>query len=173
PVAHRLALRSKIRPADLAKERFVLLARDGWKPFYRRLEKLTLKAGFVPLIGQEVAHTDALLAMVAAEIGIAICPASMGNAKLSGIVSLPLVDTQLVFDVHFTWHKENTSALLANLSGIVSRFARGVRAVDSTRIPELTRVADVWHEFVRCYSVQKARPLSSSTYEGSISNDLP
>ena len=132
-----------------------LLARDGWKPFYRRLEKVTLKAGFVPLIGQEVAHTDALLAMVAAEIGIAICPASIGNAKLGGVVAVPLVDTQLVFDVHFTWHKENTSALLANLSDIVSRFGRGVGAVDPARTGELTRVGDMWHEFARCYSAQE------------------
>jgi DNA-binding transcriptional LysR family regulator len=173
PVAHRLALRSKIRPADLASERFVLLARDGWKPFYRRLEKVTLKAGFVPLIGQEVAHTDALLAMVAAEIGIAICPASIGNAKLSGVVAVPLIDTELVFDVHFAWYKENTSAILANLSDIVSRFGRGVGAVEPARAGELTRVGDMWHEFVRCYSAQKVRPASSSTYEYSVPRDLP
>ena len=143
PVSHRLALRSKIRLADLADEPFVLPTRNGWQPFYRRLEKLSVKSGFVPQVAQEVAHTDALLAMVAAEIGITICPASIGMVRRSGIVSQPLVGTQLVFDVHFTWHKENTSPLLANLAAIVSRFARGVRAVDPARIAELARLGDV------------------------------
>jgi len=143
PVSHRLALRSKIRLADLADEPFVLPTRNGWQPFYRRLEKLSVKSGFVPQVAQEVAHTDALLAMVGAEIGITICPASIGTVRRSGIVSQPLVGTQLVFDVHFTWHKENTSPLLANLAAVVSRFVRGVRAVDPARIAELARLGDV------------------------------
>lgn len=143
PVSHRLALRSKIRLADLAEEGFVLPTRNGWRPFYRGFEKLSVKSGFVPQIAQEVQHVDALLALVAAEVGIAVCPASIGVARRSGIVSSPLVGTQLLFEIYFTWHKEAVSSLLANFGGLVSRFARDARRVDPARIAELGRLSDV------------------------------
>jgi DNA-binding transcriptional LysR family regulator len=143
PVSHRLALRSKIRLKDLADEAFVLPTRNGWQPFYRRFEKLSVKSGFVPNIVQEVQQTEALLAMVAAEIGIAICPASVRTFSRSGVVTQPLVGTPLLFDFHFAWHKDSDSPLVSNFGALVNRFARATKPVDPARIAKLTRLGNV------------------------------
>jgi DNA-binding transcriptional LysR family regulator len=152
PVSHRLAVRSKIRLADLGDEAFVLPTRNGWQPFYRRFEKLSVKSGFVPRIAQEVQHTEALLAMVAAEVGIAICPASIRAFSRSGTVAQPLVGTPLQFDFHFTWHKENDSPLLTNFGAMVNRAVHGAMPADPARIAKLTRLGNVKQpEFVDEY----------------------
>jgi DNA-binding transcriptional LysR family regulator len=156
PVTHRLALRSKIRLTDLADEAFVLATRNGWQPFYRMIEKLSIKSGFVPNVAQEVEQGDALLAMVAAEMGISICPASVGAIPRSGVVSRPLVGTQLLFEVHFTWHKENTTPLLANLGAIVSRFIGDEAPIKLGAAAELVRVGDVKQpELIDEYALQR------------------
>jgi DNA-binding transcriptional LysR family regulator len=103
---------------------------------------------------QEVQHTEALLAMVAAEVGVAICPASVSSFARSGVVSQPLVGTQLMFDFHFSWHKENDSPLLTNFGALVSRLARATKPVDPARIAKLTRLGNVKQpEFVDEYAL--------------------
>ena len=77
PVSHRLGLKSKLRLADLAAEPFVVATQNGWRPFHQAIEQLSIKAGFIPEICQEVGQIDAMLALISAEMGIGVCPESI------------------------------------------------------------------------------------------------
>lgn len=86
PVAHRLAGRSDVRVAELAGEQFV-----GLKAGYglRLLtDELCARAGFTPELAFSGEEVDTLRGMVAAELGIALLPASEaapapGTAEIS------------------------------------------------------------------------------------------
>ncbi|WP_238314671.1 LysR substrate-binding domain-containing protein [Methylobacterium organophilum] len=121
PVSHRLSLKTKLTLADLARERFVTCGGEGWE----NLQRLCLKAGFLPQLHQEVPHQDALLAFVAAEAGIGVCPAGVQMSARSGVVIRPLVETPLSFDLHCAWHRENTSRIVVDFAALVARFAAG------------------------------------------------
>ena len=135
PVSHRLTLKSKIALADLSRERFVMLAQEGWSAHRQEIQHLCVKAGFIPQVSQDVQNTEAMMAFVAAETGIGICPASVQSTTRSGVVARPLVDAPLSFDLHCAWHKENATPVLAEFAATVSAYAdeqRGGRA-DPTR----------------------------------------
>nr|WP_246482144.1 LysR family transcriptional regulator [Methylorubrum zatmanii] len=121
PVSHRLSLKTKVTLPDLARERFVTCGGSAWES----LRRLCLKAGFLPNLHQEVPHLDALLAFVAAEAGIGVCPAGVSTSARSGVVLRPLVDTPLSFDLHCAWHRENTSRIVTDFAALVARFAAG------------------------------------------------
>jgi DNA-binding transcriptional LysR family regulator len=116
PVSHRLSLKSRITLQDLAQEGLIVWSRNSWEV----LQRLCVKAGFVLNVQQEVDNLDALLAFVAAESGIGVCPANIQKINRSGVVTRPLVGTQLSFDLYCGWHKENASPLVAELAALAS-----------------------------------------------------
>jgi len=122
PVSHRLGLKSKLRLADLAGEPFITATQNGWRPLHEAIEQLSIKAGFVPEICQEAGQVDALLALISADMGIGICPESIRLMPRSGVVTRPLLDTGLTFDIHFAWHKDGSSSPVMEMGAIVAEY---------------------------------------------------
>ncbi|HET7486677.1 MAG TPA: LysR family transcriptional regulator [Acidimicrobiales bacterium] len=73
PPGHRLAGRRRLRPADLARERFCAPPREGsGLTYHEMLDKLGAEGGFRPVVAYTVAGVDVARALVAAGLGIAV-----------------------------------------------------------------------------------------------------
>jgi DNA-binding transcriptional LysR family regulator len=110
PLGHRLASRRELGIAELSKERFVLLRRDG-SPFAKRIVERCAEAGFMPEIAQTVEEVPAQLYLVAAGLGIAIVPQST-RARISGVASCELMDAAVDGDVYGVMRRDNEKKAL-------------------------------------------------------------
>ena len=143
PASHRLAFRAKVRLAELADDIFVLPPRFGWSDFHQRFERLCLAEGFQPQIGQEAHESNALLAMVTAELGIGVCPESMTTSLRGGVIAKPISDCPLFFESHFVWRKDSVSPLVANFASVVELFEVQTNRRSSGPRPVAVKSVDV------------------------------
>ncbi|CAI2931853.1 LysR family transcriptional regulator [Aminobacter niigataensis] len=123
PVSHRLSLKTKVFLSDLAREPLVLPPRFGWREFHKSFEQKCHDAGFAPKVAQEVHQTDALFALVAAEIGIGLCPESTSQNQHSGTVAREIADNSIFYETYFVWHRESNSKILNSFIEIASEFS--------------------------------------------------
>jgi DNA-binding transcriptional LysR family regulator len=92
PEGHRLAGRQSVELGEVAGDPFVVQPRELAATLYDRLLRLAAKAGFHPVIRQHAQQLNGLLALVAADVGLALVPASMQVVKLAGVSYVPLAD---------------------------------------------------------------------------------
>ncbi|KMO43100.1 LysR family transcriptional regulator [Methylobacterium variabile] len=98
PAGHRLAARDRIALQDLRDEPYVSLRlRDS--RFATSLWDACLAAGFVPRLTQQVVESASLVNLVAAGLGVALVPESIGALPRPDIVYRPLADPAPVADV--------------------------------------------------------------------------
>ncbi|WP_348765173.1 LysR family transcriptional regulator [uncultured Salinisphaera sp.] len=81
PAEHPLAGKADLSVADLATEAFVFWPGHEGRGFFRRAFDLCHAAGFEPDIVQEARQIHGVIALVAAEAGVAIAPASMASVR--------------------------------------------------------------------------------------------
>lgn len=86
---HSFASQASVSIHSLSDEPFIFCQRQISHFFYDRIIQL---CGFSPRITQEVPDIRMQLGLVAANLGIAIVPASAANIRNRGIVYRPLVD---------------------------------------------------------------------------------
>lgn len=72
PETHRLASKEIISVTDLASEPFVLGRIETWRSFHRLLREFCLPHGFDLMVVQHAVHSDGIMALVAAEVGVTL-----------------------------------------------------------------------------------------------------
>lgn len=82
PPAHPLAERSTLSAADLKDEPFVMFRRDLSVTLYDTVISAFVRAGITMRIVQEVPQLISLLSFVAAGVGLAVLPVSLGRLSL-------------------------------------------------------------------------------------------
>ncbi|KMO12761.1 LysR family transcriptional regulator [Methylobacterium platani] len=98
PAGHRLAARAEIALGDLAGEAFVSLRlRDS--RFATYLRDACLAAGFAPHLVQQVVESASLVNLVAAGLGVALVPESIGTLARPDIAYRRLASPAPVADV--------------------------------------------------------------------------
>jgi DNA-binding transcriptional LysR family regulator len=122
PVTHRLSLKRKVHIRELAQESFILPPRYGWRNFHELFDQTCSAASFTPRKSQEVHQADALFAMVAAEMGVGICPESLLQSQRTGVVAKEISGSTLFFETSFVWNPETISGPLASLQEIVVEY---------------------------------------------------
>jgi DNA-binding transcriptional LysR family regulator len=140
PAGHRLAGRRTLRLEDLASEPFVFLAQANEPHINAQFRRRCLSVGFEPNIVMEVQQTDALLAFVAAGLGVSCAPSLIQRLSYRGIVTVPLAP-RIRAGMVAVWHPERLSAtghrFLELLSEGENRAARrsgtGPRALERGR----------------------------------------
>jgi DNA-binding transcriptional LysR family regulator len=110
PLGHRLASRPQLCIADLRKERFVLLRRDG-SPFARHIFDCCGEAGFMPDVAQTVEEVPAQIYLVAAGLGVAIVPQS-ACVRIAGVAAIPFADARVKADVYAVMRRDNDKKAL-------------------------------------------------------------
>src|SRR5246127_2035493 len=86
PQPHPAAALEKIDLALLKDDPFLLFPREIGPTVYDTVVGACRKAGFEPTIGQVAPHFASIVNLVAAELGVAIVPASMMQVRVTGIV---------------------------------------------------------------------------------------
>jgi DNA-binding transcriptional LysR family regulator len=92
PAAHPLSAREQLTLADLAAEQWVLTPRSSWPPWHRKYDADFAAAGYRPRVAQRGTTPQALLALVAAGVGVTRLPLSSRNLRMQGVTFVPLAD---------------------------------------------------------------------------------
>jgi DNA-binding transcriptional LysR family regulator len=90
PADHPLAEREELTLAELGGEPWVLTPRDSWPPWHRKYDADFAAAGYRPRVVQRGTTPQALLALVAAGVGVTRLPLSSRNLRMDGVAFVPL-----------------------------------------------------------------------------------
>jgi DNA-binding transcriptional LysR family regulator len=86
PSRHPLANSSRLPLSALSGESFVLFPRDAGPAWFDEVITACREAGFEPILGQEAPQISSVGNLVAAELGVALVPASIASqVKVTGI----------------------------------------------------------------------------------------
>ncbi len=92
PSAHPIASSPAIGLANLKAEPFVLTPRNLGPSLFDEALAACREAGFEPILGQSAPQIASVLALVAAELGVSLVPASMRMAMVHGVTYCDLTD---------------------------------------------------------------------------------
>lgn len=87
---HHLSARQRITARTVAKEPLVALAREVVPGLYDQVLALRQEGGGVGAIAQEATSIQAVLGLVAAELGVAVLPASVRSLSRDGVEFVPI-----------------------------------------------------------------------------------
>lgn len=123
PETHYLADRAVVELRELSAEPFILFPRSLAPGLYDPIVSLCLQAGFSPIAGQEAIQMQTIISLVAAEMGVAIVPASMQNFQRTGVVYKHLQEPTCMVAIALIWRNTPTPA--------VQRFLQTARDLSS------------------------------------------
>ncbi|MEG4013016.1 MULTISPECIES: LysR family transcriptional regulator [unclassified Microcoleus] len=119
PETHPLTDRPYVELRELSGEPFILFGRSQAPGLYDAIVSLCQQAGFSPIAGQEAIQMQTIISLVAAEMGVAIVPASMQNFQRRGVVYKSLPESTCMVAIALIWRNHPTAA--------VQRFLEVVR----------------------------------------------
>jgi DNA-binding transcriptional LysR family regulator len=127
PTSHRLAGRRRVPLRALAGELFVLLPRRLGPSLYDQIVLTCRRAGFSPRVGQEAVEMHTIVSLVAAEMGVALLPASFRNVRRQGVVYVEPREATAQVETALAWRRDDPSPVLARFVEVVRELA-GLRS---------------------------------------------
>lgn len=91
---------------------FILFPRKIAPALHDRILACFHEQGLTPKISQEAIQMQTIIALVSAQLGYALVPASMSNLKRDGVVYLPLKPAGAQLEIGAAWRKDNRSPVL-------------------------------------------------------------
>ncbi|WP_316978301.1 LysR family transcriptional regulator [Shumkonia mesophila] len=113
-----LAAKPKLKLADLRDEPFLVYTSVVGVSFQNVMFQHCRRAGFSPRIVQEVSHAIAIVAMVAAGVGVGVIPAWVSQLPYSRVVYRPLPELPKVVDLAIAWPAHNPSPFIREFVSI-------------------------------------------------------
>ncbi|MCU0542904.1 MAG: LysR family transcriptional regulator [Oscillatoriaceae cyanobacterium Prado104] len=111
PVTHPMARRDRVQLRSLSGEPFILFPRSLAPGLYDPIVSFCQQAGFSPIIGQEATQMQTIVSLVAAEMGVAIVPASMRNFERRGVVYKYLSEPSPMVSIALIWRNKPSPAV--------------------------------------------------------------
>jgi len=111
PETHHLADRTHLELRELSTEPFILFPRSQAPGLYDAIVSLCQQAGFSPIAAQEAIQMQTIVSLVAAEMGVAIVPASMQNFQRNGVVYKSLPESTCIVAIALIWRSDPTAAV--------------------------------------------------------------
>jgi len=106
----------------LAQESFIMIPRQRGPGYFDHIIALCQKAGFSPRIVLEASQFHTIIGLVAAEVGIAVVPASTRHSRFKGVVFRDLEGgAETVLDI--AWLRDNQSLVLHSFIGVTREIA--------------------------------------------------
>jgi len=121
PREHPLMRQTKIRPADLAGQDFVLGDMIEWEAYRRQLVDIFAAKGVVMNVRLEASNTMALLGLVSAGLGITIYPQRLTNLLGNSLVARPIVDAAFGVETVLVWNRSNSSKFVRSFVDVATR----------------------------------------------------
>lgn len=119
PADHRLVPEAALEVVDVSADEFVAYA-DTRSVVNEAMVSSCLRAGFSPTITHRAPGTAALLALVAADLGVALVPESVRSMQLKGVVFRDVADAASI-DLSLAWRADEPSALVSSALDVLER----------------------------------------------------
>lgn len=124
PAAHLFARRRKIALRSLAKDSFVIFPRALGAGFYDQIVSLCHRAGFSPRVVQEANEMQTIVSLVAAEIGVAIVPASIRSVRMPGVAYVDIEKPVARTAMTVAWRLNDASPVLQAFLQVVRSLSQ-------------------------------------------------
>ena len=123
PAAHRLARYRKLDLQALAKEDFIIFAREASPTYYDSVIGMCAAAGFSPNIRHQVTRWFTALLLVSRAAGVALIPDAFVKAGLAGVAFPGLKNSTTRSIAYFAWRRDNDNAALRRFVSLLqSRY---------------------------------------------------
>lgn len=114
PVGHRLRALPAVSLCALAEEPLIVYPARPRPSYADQVLEVFVSRGLRPAQVREANEMQTALGLVAAGIGVALAPASVGGAQRNGVVYRPLSDPDVISPVIMNFRADDTSPLLAH-----------------------------------------------------------
>ena len=122
PKNHPLQGKTSLPLCLLAKESFIMIPRQRGPGFFDYIITLCQQEGFSPDIVLEASQFHTIIGLVAAEIGIAVVPASMQRSRIEGVVFRTIAGGAETV-LNMAWVTNNQSLVLQNFLDVAREVA--------------------------------------------------
>ncbi|MFK3780173.1 LysR family transcriptional regulator [Agrobacterium sp. NPDC089420] len=124
PRAHPLAARRRPALNALNGEPFIMFSSPA-RYLHDKLTGLIEQNGLMPRIVQSMTHSQAILSLVSAGIGLALVPADTQNACFDNVVFRTLdMEEECIAELHAIWSPDNRNPLLPEIRSLLFRMPR-------------------------------------------------
>lgn len=123
PATSKFAQHPVIDLRELAHETVIMPARHATPGYFERARSAYQAVGIMP---ERIYHTSLLqtgLLLVGAGLGVSLLPESFQNIQVRGVVYRQLATTSPTIDLIAAWRRDNTSRLLAWLTGKIRAYS--------------------------------------------------
>jgi DNA-binding transcriptional LysR family regulator len=131
---HPMSVQREIDLSDLRDEWFVSYPNNPPSTMYSIMRSACDTAGFVPRIRQVVADSAALVALVAADTGVALVPASLRHLRVNGATFRPLRSPRITTGLALAYRESDVNPLVRRFLDVTRTVVRSRNAVEAPTI---------------------------------------
>jgi DNA-binding transcriptional LysR family regulator len=135
---HPATVQRQIDLADLRDEWFISFPDNPPSTMYTTMRTACETVGFTPRIRQVVADSAALVALVAADMGVAIVPASLRHLRINGSTFRPLRTPHITTGLALAYRETEVNPLVRQFLETARTVVRSRDAVTSPTAAPLT-----------------------------------
>lgn len=125
PETHPQAAHEQVSLADLADEMFISYPSHHRSVVHDAVLEACQSAGFTPR-ATEVAETSTLVSFVAADLGVALVPASVQHLRITGAVYRPLADAAPMVELAVATRRGDASPAVRRVVALAQELLRPV-----------------------------------------------
>ena len=114
PSSHPAAVSHEIELGRLRNDPFILFPRASGTTLFDTIIAACKTAGFEPILGQTAPQIDAVVNLVAAELGVSLVPASISQLQVTGVVYREVVGEAPVARLALAYRRGETSTVVRN-----------------------------------------------------------
>ena len=127
PAGHPLARLHQVPVARLENEPFITYPSHFRSVVHDAVTATCAEHGFAPTVAMEIGETSTLISFVAADVGVALVPASAQLMTVGGAVYRELLGAAHSVQIAMAWRRSDHRPLLANVQRIVRAELRSLR----------------------------------------------
>jgi len=124
PKGHALGRLRSVPVGSLANAPFIRFPRHIAPGLYNQIDWMCGRAGFRPRVVQEALQIHTTISLVAAGLGVAIVPESIGSLHPEQVVYRPLIRPTAMTELGIAYDGENNSPVLRAFLGVVTTVAK-------------------------------------------------
>ncbi len=117
--SHRHAGDDAVRLSALSTDVFIMKRRSVGPELHRTVVEACRSVGFEPRLGREAPQLATVISFVAAELGIALVPASMQQVRAPGVAYRPIEDIEASITLCLVWRRADASKVVQNFVSLV------------------------------------------------------
>jgi DNA-binding transcriptional LysR family regulator len=131
---HPISVKREIDVADLRDEWFVAYPNNPPSTMYTIMQTACETAGFTPRIRQVVADSAALVALVAADMGVALVPASLRHLRINGATFRPLRSPRITTGLALAYRESDVNPLVRRFLDVTRTIVRSRSPVEAPTV---------------------------------------